>query len=109
MLIRSLRRLAREVETGNATDKCDLVIGKWSFGLVNVNDIFHTRTDTTGSRNIFNYSNPDVDALLTDFESARREDAAKDAYHKLHETLADDLPYLFLWKANTKSTAKRDS
>ena len=43
----------REVETGNATDKYDLVIGKWSFGLdENVNDIFHTRTDTTGSRNI---------------------------------------------------------
>ena len=99
----------REVETGNATDKYDLVIGKWSFGLdENVNDIFHTRTDTTGSRNIFNYSNQEVDTLLTDFENARREDAAKDAYHKLHETLADDLPYLFLWKLDTKSAWRKE-
>ena len=62
----------------------------------------------TITRNIFNYSNPDIDGLLTDFENARREDAAKDAYHKLHETLADDLPYLFLWKLDTKSAWRKE-
>ena len=26
-----------------------------------------------------------------------------DAYHKLHKLLSQDLPYLFLWKLDTKS------
>ncbi len=98
-----------EVETGNSGDKYDIVIGKWSFGLdENVNEIFHTRTDREGALNIFSYSNPEVDELLVQFEKARREDQAKDAYHNLHSKLADDLPYLFLWKLDTKSAWRKE-
>ena len=53
--------------------------------------------------NIFNYSNPAVDSTLVEYEKARTTDTAKNAYHKLHSQLADDLPYLFLWKLDTKS------
>ena len=45
---------------------------------------------------------------MTEFEDARREDAAKDAYHKLHAELAEDLPYLFLWKLDTKSAWRKE-
>ena len=95
---------ARKVVTGKATDY-DLLIGKWSFGLVEeVNDLFQTRSGTTsGARNVFNYSSAPADSLMVEYNQARTDTAAYDAYHKLHQTLADDLPYLFLWKLDTKS------
>lgn len=93
----------RQVLTGEAEDY-DMVVGKWSFGLVeDVNPLFHTRNGGRGALNIFNYSNPQVDALLAQYQSAKTDTQARDAYHKLHEKLNDDLPYLFLWKLDTKS------
>ena len=93
----------RRVRTGQYGEY-DLLIGKWSFGLVeDVNDIFHTRIGQDGTDNIFNYSNEEVDSILTEFAQARTDTAAQDAYHQLHEVLAADLPYLFLWKLDTKS------
>ena len=93
----------RKVLTGQATDY-DLVVGKWSFGIVeDVNDLFQSRKGSNGKQNIFNYSNPDVDALMTQYDAARTDTAAQDAYHALHAKLADELPYLFMWKLDTKS------
>jgi len=93
----------RLVLTGQA-DEYDLIIGKWSFGLVeDVNPLFHTRKDGRGGLNIFKYSSTKVDTLLAQFDGARTDTQAQDAYHELHEVLADDLPYLFLWKLDTKS------
>lgn len=95
---------ARKVVTGQMTD-FDLLIGKWSFGQVeDVNPLFHTRTkDGKGLLNVFNYANPAVDSLLGQFDAARTDTEARDAYHALHKTLADDLPYLFLWSLGTRS------
>lgn len=96
----------RKAITGQLSKEYDMLIGKWSFGMnEDVNDLFHTRSDTKfkGRHNIFNYSNPEVDATLAEYEKARTTDSAKNAYHKLHRQLADDLPYLFLWKLDTKS------
>jgi len=93
----------RKVLTGKATDY-DLIIGKWSFGLVeDVNPLFHSRKGGRGNLNIFNYSSTKVDTLLAQFDGARTDTQAQDAYHKLHEVLAEELPYLFLWKLDTKS------
>lgn len=93
----------REVLTGKATDY-DLIIGKWSFGLVEeVNDLFHSRQGNEGKLNIFNYSNGEVDKILGEYEASRTDTAARDAYHKLHDYLSKELPYLFLWKLDTKS------
>jgi peptide/nickel transport system substrate-binding protein len=93
------------------TEPFDLLIGKWSFGLVeDVNGLFHTRTSDgrEGNLNIFNYSNPQVDAILTRFDSARTDTEAQDAYHDLHALLAEELPYLFLWKLDTKSAWRNE-
>ena len=90
-------------------DDYDLIVGKWSFGLVeDVNPLFHTREGSRGSLNIFNYSNEQVDGLLDQFVAARTQTAAQDAYHSLHQLLAEDLPYLFLWKLDTKSAWRTD-
>ncbi|MEC7947083.1 MAG: ABC transporter substrate-binding protein [Myxococcota bacterium] len=93
----------RKAVTGQLEDY-DLLIGKWSFGLdENVNDLFHSRKGITGRKNIFNYSDADVDKHLQAYDASRTDTAARDAYHALHETLAEELPYLFLWKLDTKS------
>ncbi len=93
----------RKMVTGQGTDY-DLLIGKWSFGLdENVLDLFHTRSGSQGRKNIFNYSNADVDKILAEYEAARTDTQAQDAYHGLHKKLAEELPYLFLWKLDTKS------
>jgi len=96
----------RKVINGRAANEYDMLIGKWSFGMnEDVNDLFQTRVESKyqGRHNIFNYTNTEVDATLVEYEKARTTDAAKNAYHKLHQQLADDLPYLFLWKLDTKS------
>lgn len=93
----------RRVLTGQATE-FDLLIGKWSFGVVEeVNALFESRKDGRGSLNLFNHSSPAVDAALAQYNAARTDTAAVDAYHALHKVLADELPYLFLWKLDTKS------
>lgn len=92
-----------KVLTGQAGD-FDLLVGKWSFGLVeDVNPLFHSRAGEQGNLNIFNYAAKGVDGLLGEYDSARTDTQAQDAYHKLHELLSKELPYLFLWKLDTKS------
>ncbi len=98
----------RKAVTGDMAD-FDMLIGKWSFGNVeDVNPLFHTRANGKGLWNIFNYSNPQVDAILGKFDAAKTDTEAKDAYHELHAYLADDLPYLFLWKLDTKSAWRNE-
>lgn len=98
----------RKVVSGQMQD-FDLLIGKWSFGLVEyVNPLFHSRKSGKGSLNIFNYSNAEVDQLLAKFDAARTDTEARDAYHELHEKLADELPYIFLWKLDTKSAWRNE-
>jgi ABC-type transport system substrate-binding protein len=99
---------SRKAMTGQLLD-FDLLIGKWSFGLVeDVNPLFQTRTGDKGIRNIFNYSNGQVDTILTRFDSAKTDTEARDAYHELHQYLSTDLPYLFLWKLDTKSAWRNE-
>ncbi len=98
----------RKAVTGQLPEY-DLLIGKWSFGLVeDVNALFYTRKGAKGNLNIFNYSNPKVDAILDRYDDARTDTEAKDAYHELHEYLAEDLPYVFLWKLDTKSAWRNE-
>lgn len=94
----------RKVITGQASSEYDAVIGKWSFGTVeDVNPLFHTRSGDKGALNIFGYSNSKVDSILERWDVAKTDTQARDAYHELHEMLADELPYVFLWKLDTKS------
>ncbi|MEQ1566800.1 MAG: ABC transporter substrate-binding protein [Myxococcota bacterium] len=97
-----------EAITGRLTD-FDVLIGKWSFGAVeNVAPMFQTRAGGKGSMNLLGYSNGAVDAILERYDAARTVTEAQDAYHDLHAYLADDLPYLFLWKLDTKSAWRNE-
>ncbi len=82
----------------------DLLIGKWSFGVVeDIAPMFEARRGGKGTRNLFNYDNEEVNRLLARYDMAKTDTEAQDAYHELHKVLAEDLPYLFLWKLDTKS------
>lgn len=95
--------------TGRYADEFDALIGKWSFGVVEeVNAQFSTRSGGKGSLNIFNYSNPTVDGLMDKYDAAKTDTEAQDAYHELHAFLAEDLPYIFLWKLDTKSAWRNE-
>ncbi|MBX2799173.1 MAG: ABC transporter substrate-binding protein [Myxococcales bacterium] len=96
--------------TGRLRTEYDALVGKWSFGVVEeVNAMFHTRTgDGKGALNIFNFSNPEVDAILARYDAARTDTEAQDAYHDLHAKLAEELPYVFLWKLDTKSAWRNE-
>ncbi len=100
---------ARKAVTGQMTD-FDLLIGKWSFGQVeDVNPLFHSRSkDGKGALNVFNYNSTVTDAILGKFDAAKTDTEARDAYHELHASLSDDLPYLFLWKLDTKSAWRNE-
>jgi len=93
----------RRAVTGHLDD-FDLLIGKWSFGVVeDVAPLFEARRGGKGTLNIFNYDDPVVNQMVRRFDSAGTDTQAQDAYHELHAYLADALPYLFLWKLDTKS------
>ena len=99
---------ARLAVTGQLED-FDMLIGKWSFGLSeNISPIFHTRKGTKGRFNIFNYSNTKADELLLAHDNASTDVSALNAYHDLHALLAKDLPYIFLWRLNTKSAWRNE-
>lgn len=99
---------SRSAVTGKMTD-FDLLIGKWSFGQNDeVGSLFHTRAAGKGDRNLFGYSNAAVDSLLADYDAAKTDTEARDAYHGLHTLLADELPYLFLWRLDTKSAWRNE-
>ena len=94
----------RQIITGQGSADYDLLIGKWSFGLVeDVNDLFHSRRGSEGRKNIFGYTNTEVDRILGEYNAAITDTQAQNAYHELHATLSQELPYLFLWKLDTKS------
>lgn len=94
---------SRKAVTGQLDDY-DMLIGKWSFDVVeDVSPLFETRQGGRGTLNIFNYSDPRIDELVSAYENARTDTEAQDAFHELHAYVAEDLPYLFLWKLDTKS------
>ena len=85
----SLEEWNRKVKPGQSQDY-DLIIGKWSFGMVeNVNDIFHTRIAKEGKNNIFNYSDPSVDAILDEYTKARTNTAAKGCVPQVAREIVD--------------------
>ncbi|MBT3218321.1 MAG: ABC transporter substrate-binding protein [Proteobacteria bacterium] len=85
------------------TNNYDLLIGKWSFDLIeDVEAMFHTREKGWGSRNIFNYSNHEVDQLLETFATTSSAEEAQKAYQQLHRTVATEVPHIYLWKLDTK-------
>lgn len=76
----------------------DLTVASWSFDdAANVMSLFHSNSIKPWGNNFIGYSNPAVDSLLTEIASTSDFDKKRLLSHKLHETLALEAPYTFLW------------
>ena len=64
-------------------------------------DIWHSSKTREGEFNFIGYSNPEVDKLLEEgrrtFDQAKREAI----YHRIHEILYEEQPYMFLYSGQT--------
>ncbi len=84
--------------------KFDLTMNVWSFEEVeDVYPLFHSK----GVMNFINYNNAEVDTLLDTAKATRDYKKYKEFMKKLHEVLAKDLPYDFLWSLDVYSGISR--
>lgn len=60
-------------------------------------DIFHSSKTKLGEFNFISYSNPEIDRLLIEGRRTFDREKRKKIYHKIHEILYDDQPYMFLY------------
>jgi peptide/nickel transport system substrate-binding protein len=60
-------------------------------------DIWHSSKTNEGEFNFISYKNEEVDNLLLEGRSTFNLDKRKKIYHRIHEILADDQPYTFLY------------
>ena len=54
------------------------------------------RYDTESGENYFNYSNPEVDQLLADYQSEQDEAARTEMVQRIQEILAEEVPALYI-------------
>ena len=60
---------------------------------VDIAPLFHK----DGERNIISYNNSAVNKLFEEAEISTDKEKKRTIFYKLHEVLAEDCPYMFLW------------
>ncbi len=76
----------------------DITFATWAFDdASDIDDIFHSRYNTAWQNNFISYNNPKVDQLLGLALASTDHQEKRTINHKLHEILAEDSPYTFLW------------
>ncbi|RKY37112.1 MAG: peptide-binding protein [Candidatus Omnitrophota bacterium] len=82
--------------------KFEAILLGWSLSLdPDIYDIWHSSKTKQGDFNFVNYQNSEVDRLL---EQGRREFAQekrKEIYHKIHQIIYQEQPYLFLYNPDS--------
>lgn len=76
----------------------EAVIMGWSLSRdPDIYDIWHSSKTKEGEFNFISYSNPEVDRLLLDGRSTFDLPERTRIYHRIHELIANDQPYTFLY------------
>ena len=76
----------------------DIIYADWLFDdSFDISSLFHSREIGPGKNNFGSYRNPEVDALLDEASNTLDIEKKRTVYHRLHEVLADDAPYTYLW------------
>ncbi len=70
-------------------------------------DIWHSSKTAEGEFNFVGYSNPEVDRLMEEARSTFDREQRKKAYHRIHEILYEQQPYLFLYVADALPAVHR--
>ncbi len=76
----------------------DVVFASWVFDdSADISSLFHSAEIGPWKNNFGGYSNPEVDSLLVEAKNTLDHEKRRTIYRKLHELLAEENPYSFLW------------
>ncbi len=76
----------------------DIMFASWVFDdSADISSLFHSKENCAWCNNFGSYSNPDIDSLLVEAKNTLDHEKRRTIYRKLHEKLADEAPYTFLW------------
>jgi peptide/nickel transport system substrate-binding protein len=76
----------------------DIMFAAWAFDdSADISSLFHSGESGSGGNNFGGYSNPDIDSMLVEAKNTLDHEKRRTIYRKLHERLADEAPYTFLW------------
>ncbi len=80
--------------------KFDSVIMRWGGGGVNPDptQIWHSKSAQGSGSNFVSYSNPKVDRLIETAINITDKSKRVKAFHEIHELIAEDAPYVFLYE-----------
>lgn len=89
--------LLKILQAPQSPKKFDAVILGWSLGIdPDSYAIWHSKEYPQGF-NIIGYHNPTVDSLLEKGRKETHQEARRALYNRLYNTIAEDIPYLFLF------------
>jgi peptide/nickel transport system substrate-binding protein len=81
--------------------KFDMVLLSWGLSRdPDPYDIWHSSKQKPGEFNFIGYSNPEADRLMIEGRLTFDQDARQKIYRRIHELIAGDRPYLFLYVAD---------
>jgi peptide/nickel transport system substrate-binding protein len=81
-----------------AQNEFDIVFASWVFDdSADISSLFHSSEIGAWHNNFGGYSNPQVDSLLVEAKNTLDHEKRRTINRKLHEMLADENPYSFLW------------
>lgn len=76
----------------------DLMFASWVFDdSADISSLFHSAEIGAWKNNFGGYSNPDVDGLIVESKLTLDHEKRRTINRKLHATIADEAPYVFLW------------
>jgi peptide/nickel transport system substrate-binding protein len=76
----------------------DVTLGSWLFDdAADITSLFHSSARGPYQNNFIGYENPEVDRLLNEFAATTDSETRRTINHRLHEILAEECPYTFLW------------
>jgi peptide/nickel transport system substrate-binding protein len=76
----------------------DIIYADWLFDdSFDISSLFHSKEIGPGRNNIGGFKNPEVDSLLDEARSTLDIEKKRTIYRRLHEILADEVPYTYLW------------
>ena len=98
------------IEAGQAAGKYDLILGRWNADREEgVLELFRPVKDGAARQlNLFKYNNPAVEDTIKEFYAETSGPKREALMQKLHKTLHNDRPYLFLWTLQVQSVYRRD-
>ena len=80
------------------THDFDIMFASWVFDdSADISSLFHSAEIGAWRNNFGGYSNQEVDSLLVESKLTLDHEKRRTIYRKLHEMLAEENPYTFLW------------